>query len=126
MITTAAYNENGVTVNFKKSLRNAMFYRQLRDALVNSNEQPDQVERSQYAWLAAFVVDVTGLDWTPPRMGENTKKIEASYQAFIDAVPDFDLFNALLNVVNELHTPLADAVQRPNEALTDAERADPN
>lgn len=127
MNTTATYSDgNGTEVKFRKSLRNQMFYHHLRESLTSDDNKVDHGERLQYAFIAAYTQDVTGLEWSPPQMGDPAKKIETSYQQFLDAVPDYEMFNALFNTINDLHKPLADVVQRPNEALTEAEQADPN
>ena len=127
MNTTATYSDgNGTIITFKKSLRNQMFYHHLRDLLVTDDDQPDRGERFQYAFIAAYAVEVEGLQWTPPKMGDRPKTCEASYQAFLDAIPDYSTFNDLYGIIDSLHTPLADDVQKPDDALTDDERADPN
>lgn len=126
MNTTATYSANGTTITFRKSLRNQMLYHHLRDVLTPDADVAQHGERLQYAFVAAFVQDVDGIDWTPPQLGDSNKKIEAGYQQWLDAIPDYESFNAIYDVINTLHKPLADPVQRPDDTLTDEEKADPN
>lgn len=128
MNTTATYSDgNGTAITFKKSLRNQMFYHRLRNDLVGDDASlPDRGERLQYAFIVAYIDSVTGVDWTPPKMGDSAKKIETSYQTFLDTIPDYETFNAIFNVIDHLFKPLADEVQRPDETLTDEQQADPN
>lgn len=120
------FSSNGAVITFKKSLRRAMFYYQLRDVLANDESLEDHSERFQYAYICAYVEAVEGLDWTPPKFGDGKKAIEASYQTFLDVVPDYAFFNEVVETVNTLHAPIADAIQRPDDTLTDEEKADPN
>ena len=121
------FSSNGAVITFKKSLRRAMFYHQLRDVLADDESLEDHNERFQYAYICAYVETVEGLNWTPPKLGDSKKAIEASYQTFLD-IEDigYEFFNGLLEAVNAMHAPVSDAVQRPDESLTEEEKSDPN
>ena len=103
MNTTARFALNGVEITFRKSLRAMMRWRQWSEALCQDAAAPDATERDRYAWIAAVVETVTGLDWTPPAFNAPAKVVEKSYQQFLDAVPDYKFLNALLDTVNTLH-----------------------
>jgi hypothetical protein len=103
-----------------------MLFRKLHDLIAADDSVFDAVERSQFAWFAAFVNSVDGLDWKPPTISDSKKAVEASYQAFLDSVSDFGVFNEMLATLNSLHAPVADVVQMPDEDLTEAEKIDPN
>lgn len=126
MNNEATYNKNGVKVTFKKSLRTQIFYHHVLEVLTRDENAIDRTARAQYAFIAARVDSVKGVKWTPPAMGNSDDQIEASYQAFIDAVPDYEMFNEMFTTLDAIMSPLADPVQRTNEALTPEEQADPN
>lgn len=127
MNTTATYSDgNGTAVTFRKSLRNQMIYNHLRGLVAPDLQAWDYDERRQFAWVAAHVQTVKGLEWQPPQPTDTTEQLEASYLAFVDALPDYDSFNELNRIVNALYAPVADAVQRPDDTLTKDEHADPN
>ncbi len=122
----STFSSNGTTITLKRSLRRSMFYKLLRETIASDETAEDHYERFQYAHVAAFSDTVNGMKWTPPKLGASAKAIEASYQEFLDAVPDYDFFNGLSDAIEAMSNPVADPVQRPDEALTEAEKADPN
>lgn len=120
------FSSNGTVITLKKSIRREMFYKRLRDVLAADENAPDHNERFQFAYVAAFIDAVEGLNWTPPQFTDGDKQLERSYQAFIDAELDYSFFNGLSDAVTDMRAPTSSAEHKPDEALTDAERADPN
>ncbi len=122
----STFSSNGATITLKRSLRREILFRRLRETVGADETLFDHTERFQFAFVAAFVDTVEGMKWTPPQMGMSEKAIEKSFQEFQDAVPDYDFFNELMDAVTALRSPVADVVQRPDDTLTEAEKADPN
>lgn len=122
----STFSSNGTTITLKRSLRREILYRRLRETVGANETEFDHAERFQFAYVAAFIDTVEGMNWIPPQIGASEKAIEKSYQEFQDAVPGYDFFNDLMDAVTALRAPVADTVQRPDDTLTDEEKADPN
>jgi hypothetical protein len=87
---------------------------------------PDRGYRDHFCVFAARLGGVEGLDgWQPVDETATQEEFTACYLAFAEHV-DFETFYALADAVADLKGPVADAVEKPEAALTPDEQADPN
>jgi hypothetical protein len=114
-----------ITLVYKNTLRGEIRYRVLRQRFV-SNAQGDENERFAYILTTAWIVAVEGTDWQPPDETWSEDSLIANYHAFMGLFADYEDINALVATVNDFKGIHKDEVTMPDEALTDAERADPN
>lgn len=87
----------------------------------------DHAIRSDFCYLLAHLENVKGLPgWKPIDDTATPEQFRACYRGFMSRLESVDEFYGLVNAVNALKAPKAGAMDKPDEALTEAEAADPN
>ncbi len=128
MQTEAKSKIEDVTFTVRATVRNAMRDDMLRDALgvdlAKKKLTPEQTTQANYCFVAAHVVAIQGVDWQPPDVPADAEAIRANYEQYLDTVPR-RLETAISKAINRLYSPTANAVEKPDSALTEDEEADP-
>jgi len=120
------FEQNGVCVVFRNTLRQTLRYRALLAALDIDDNETDGDVQDRYALVAGFAVEVTGLNgWSPPEGTANAKTLKQSYQQFLD-VASYGLLDDMKDAVLDLLAPTANDIEKLDSALTVEEAADPN
>ena len=113
------------SITFKNTMRHDVRDAVMRDRFVD-DAMPDRGYRDHFCVFASRIAAVKGLDgWQPVDETATQEEFTACYLSFTEHV-DFDTFYALVDAINDLKAPVADAVEKPEDALTAEEKADPN
>ncbi len=121
------FSLDGVTITVRNTMRQEIRWRTMLSAFpVGDPEVPEADARTQFFYINAHTVGIRGggLKWKPSETLD-AEALEASYQAYLDAVPR-QLADLWLNTILALREPVADLVERPDDTLTAEQAADPN
>ena len=120
------FSLDGVTITLRNTMRQDVRWHAILAAFpVGDQTAPEAEARTMFIYINAHTSAVKGgLKWRPSE-ALDSDALEASYQAFMDAVPR-ELADAWLDKVLALRKPVADLVERPDDTLTAEQAADPN
>jgi len=118
-------NDRGVTIMLRNTTRNTLRHRALEEAWPVDPKAADEDTRTYFGFIAAFCERAEGLESLPLKSGASGKQIEQAYQRFLDET-DESLVLACMDALGDLRAPSANAVEKPEAALTKEEATDPN
>jgi len=125
MVEFTTNDETRARLTLRDTLRHDIRFAVMQPRFAG-DEHPDQGFRFDFCWLVARVTAVEGLGgWQPVDETATPDEFTACYHAFAERV-DRTTFYDLVAVVNAFKQPVADAVEKPEAALTPPEAADPN
>lgn len=113
-----------VRVTLRNAMRHDIRFRLMDAKFAREGEHADFQERSNFCWFAARVMAVEGIDWRPVDENASEEKFKASYLAFADLVDDQTFIDCAMAVSRM--KARTDAIEKPDDALTPEEEADPN
>ena len=110
------------TVTFKNTIANSMLFTKMAE-WANSDESLTGL-RNQFAYIASHIEKWEGGGWKPPKSAEPSE-LTKSFDAFIMRF-SLEQMRELSSAVDTLHSPIANAVAKPDKALSGDELSDPN
>jgi hypothetical protein len=122
--TATTYDGTRVTFTLRNTMRQDITYKVLARRFAGE-ERADAVERDNFCYFAAHVVDCKGIDWDALTDSMKEPEFEARYFAFAEQFDGTQAFDCA-RAVGTMKTPTASAIEKPDSALTEAENADPN
>jgi hypothetical protein len=117
---------DGAVAEISNAMRGSARWDCFRDRFALGDEDdPGWIYRLIFLRVAAYTREVKGLKWKLPLDSATGEELEKALQAFGDAV-DWNTALRWNNAIVALLKPSAPPDQVPEEALSEAERADPN
>lgn len=117
------YELDGVTLTARNTARQSLRVRLFADWAQAADGSIDEDLRTSYFWIASYGVRLTGARGV--KLPEGADDIEACYQAMLDTVTR-EWFYGASSAILAMVQPFANAVEKPDGTLTEAEKADPN
>lgn len=112
------------SITVKNTLLGDIRFLDLMNRFVKES-QPDKGFRADFCWVVSFVDSVEGIDWDLDwRDTPSPEQFEACYRGLARHF-ERDTFHELVTVVNKLKNR-DDPIEKPDAALTDEDKADPN
>jgi len=116
----------GATLTFTDSVWSDIVTMALQNKFAQ-DDTPDRAIRSDVCYVLAHLDGAKGLrGWRPVDDTATPEQFRECYKALMSSLDDVSEFYALVRAVNELKAPKAGPLDKPDEALTDEEVADPN
>ena len=117
---------DGVTarVTLRNSMRHDIRFRLMEAKFAAEKDHADSQERSNFCWFVARVVHVEGIEWSPVDEGASEVNFKMCYYGLAVLVDDETFLGCALAVSKmKVRT---DKIEKPDDALTPDEVADPN
>jgi len=90
-------------------------------------DDADHAIRSDFCYVLAHLESVKGLPgWKPVDETATPEQFRACYKGLMSQIENINEFYELVRAVNALKAPKAGPLDKPDEALTEEEQADPN
>lgn len=124
MLQTHTAQVGAITFTFQNTLRCDIRFRVMQQRFVDEAAADAHIF-TDFCWMVAHVASVEGTEWQPVDETATPEEFEACYLAFAD-LGTAEWFYEVVGEVNVMKRPLADVVEKPDAALTEAEAADPN
>jgi len=121
------FSLDGVTITVRNTMRQEIRWEAMLTAFpIGDKDGPEAYSRTIFFYANAytFAIKGAGLKWRPSETLDS-ETVEASYQAFLDAVPRV-LGDMWLDKAHALKEPEANLVERPDDTLTAEQANDPN
>jgi hypothetical protein len=112
------------SITFRNTMLGDIRFVNLLDQFV-TDDMPDGGFRSKFCWVVSYVETFEGFDWDVSwRDAPTPETFEDAYRG-LARLMDRELFQKLIEVVDQLKNR-QDKIEKPDSALTDMEKADPN
>jgi hypothetical protein len=122
-ITLTSVSGENATFTLRNTMRADARYRVWEDRFANG--RPDEVDRANFAWFWSRVVKWSGIKVATITETATEDEFNAVFWGFGDHFTTAVLVTAC-QAVNEMKGAIADNVEKPDDALTPVEEADPN
>ena len=112
------------SITFKNTMRHDIRFTVMRERFAGDGH-PDRNFRFDFCYALAHVHAASVPGWEPVDETATPDEFTACFHAFAEQVRS-DTFYEIVRGLNDLKEPVADAVEKPEDALTAEQAADPN